>query len=164
MADRKSKDQKRKAKLAERVRKQVKNPPLAYAGKEYKGREWVPHMYRTERGVYEGIIASGRTLTNSQVEAAYTALIAHLRSGQPALLPEDAAPVEYAAGRETEYLVWNVRRHWGLLFAEKGPVAVQDLIGILRTLLYSMDTHAFNTGPERGYVDFLYGFLGQVIK
>lgn len=111
--------------------------------------------------MWEAIKISGRTLTNPQVEAAFVKLIEHLRAGGPALLEEGTPAVEYEPGRETEYVMWNIRRHWGELFASMGPVAVADLIGILRTLLYSIKAHAWNTGPERGYVHFLWGFLGQ---
>jgi hypothetical protein len=163
MAERKSRDQKRKAKLADRSRKQAKNTPLEFEGKTYQKPEWVQHVYRTELGVYLVLQMSGKRLTNPQVEAAFVWLIEHLRGGGPALLPEDTPDVPFEAGRETDCVVWSIRRQWGELFAEAGPVATEHLVGILRTLLYSIKAHAWNTGPNRGYVEFLDGFLGRGI-
>jgi hypothetical protein len=122
----------------------------------------VPYVFRTELPIYEAIVLSHRTLTNAQVRDALVKLIEHLRAGHPALLSEDAPDVPFAPGNEVEYLVWNIRRHWRLLMAAQGPVAVTDLIGILRTLLNSIEAHAWNTGIDRGYVVFLYDFMQRM--
>ena len=42
---------------------------------------------------------------------------------------------------------------------EAGPVDPKDLVGILRTLLHSIEAHAWHRGPERGYVSFLQEFM-----
>ena len=119
----------------------------------------MPHVYQTELAIYEAIVLSGRRLTNEQVRAALVWLIKHLRSGQPAPLAEDEPEVAFAVGNEVEFLVWNIRQHWGILFQEQGPVRDDDLVGILRTLLNSIVAHAWQTGPSRGYVAFLDGFM-----
>src|SRR5262249_19283838 len=38
-------------------------------------------------------------------------------------------------------------------------VATEDLVGILRTLLNSIEAHGWNTGAGRGYVSFLVGVM-----
>jgi hypothetical protein len=157
--DRRSRDQKRKAKLAKRAQKQAPTEPLPYSGRKYQAEGWVPHVYQTERAIYEAIVLSKRRLTNAQVKAALVQLIGQLREGLPALLPEDAPEVSFAAGSEVEFLVWNIRRHWRMLFQEEGPVSSHDLVGILRTLLHSIEARAWHTGPDRGYVAFLESFM-----
>ena len=107
-------------------------------------------------------MASNRTLTNEQVRTAFVQLIGELRGGMAAALPEDAPEVAFAPGKEVEHLVWNIRRRWRLMFGEYGAVATSDLIGILRTLLYSMEAQAWDRGASRGYVDFLYHFSERV--
>ena len=82
-----------------------------------------------------------------------------LRGGQPGPLSEEEPEVLLAPGKEVEYLIWNIRRHWRILFDTEGPVATDDLIGILRTLLGSIEAHGWNTGAGRGYVSFLVGFI-----
>jgi hypothetical protein len=158
-----SHDQKRKAKLAKRAARRPVVDLTPYAGKKYQQDRWVPHVYQTELAVYETIHASGHLLTNDHVKAAFVQLIKHLGSGQPALLAEGDPDVLYAPGREVEYLIWNIRRHWGLLFAERGPVRDQDLIGILRTLLHSIKAQAWHSGPDRGYVHFLEHFIQRTL-
>lgn len=157
--DRRSHDQKRKAKLAKRAKRQPSHEPEPYSGRKYQADRWVPHVYQTELAVYETIKLSNRRLTNDQVKAAFVGLIYHLRAGQPPLLPEGEPDRSLAPGSEVEFLTWNIRRHWGVLFREEGPVSPDDLIGILRTLLYSIEAHAWNKGPDRGYVRFLESFL-----
>lgn len=160
--DRRSRDQKRKAKLTERSKRHPQPEKLAYSGEKYRADFWAYHVYQTERAVYETICLSNRTLTNAQVEAAFVELIKELRAGAPATLPTDAPEVAYASGNEVAYLKWNIRRHWGLLFEEVGPVAGSDLVGILRTLLYSIEAQAWARGAARGYVDFLYHFMQEM--
>lgn len=156
--------QKRRAKLArrarkERSRKQLSATPVAYSGRKYQTDRWIPHIYETELAIYEAIMHSGRRLTNEQVKAAFVQLIHELRRGLPAPLAEGEPDVPFAAGQEVEFLVWNIRRHWRELFHDQGPVSRDDLVGILRTLLHSIEAHAWNTGPRRGYVEFLVSFL-----
>jgi hypothetical protein len=163
----KNRDQKRKDKLAkrtERQRERQRNEIQPYEGKKYQSPQWTPHVYQTELAIYETIILSGRRLTNEQVRAALTALVLQLRGGQSALLGAETQEMRYAPGAEMDFLIWNIRRHWGILFDQQGIVNTEDLIGILRALLYSIEAHAWNTGRDRGYVAFLYGFLGTGIS
>jgi hypothetical protein len=157
--DRRSRDQKRKAKLTERTRRRGPVESLAYHGTTYQADEWVAHVFETEKAVYEAIKLSQGHLTNEQVREAFVQLIEELRKGQPGPLADGEAEVVFSAGKEREYIVWNIRRHWRILVEEVGPVAVDDLIGILRTLLGSIEAHGWNTGPGRGYVSFLVGFM-----
>src|SRR5262249_43939449 len=94
-----------------------------------------------------------------QVRTALEQLIGELRQGMPPLFPEGAPELPFQAGREIEFLIWNIRRHWRLLFEEEGRAPTPDLIGILRTLLHSIQAHAWHTGRDRGYVHFLERFL-----
>jgi hypothetical protein len=159
--DRRSHDQKRKAKRAKRAKRQPPAEPTPYEGTKYQAERWVPHVYQTESAIYETILLSNRSLTNAQVREALTRLIAHLREGHPALLPEEEPEMLFVSGVEIEFLVWNIRRHWRQLFQEEGPVSHPDLIGILRTLLHSIEAHAWHTGPSLGYVAFLEDFMGS---
>jgi hypothetical protein len=161
--DRRSRDQKRKAKLSERNRRGSTSDITPYEGSKYKGSEWIPHMLATETGVYETILKSQHKLTNSQVKAAFEQLIRELRGGAPALPEVDTPQLSFEPGKEVEYLVWNIREHWARLFASVGRVGAADLIGILRTLLASMEVHALRTGSSRGYVAFLPGFIEKTL-
>lgn len=159
--ERRSRDQKRRAKLAQRAKKQEPAGPLPYSGRKYQTERWVPHVYQTELAIYEAIVLSRRQLTNPQVREALVQLIGHLREGKPPLLAEDAPAIAFSVGNEVEFLVWNIRSHWRSLFEEQGPVSTEDLVGILRTLLHSIEAQAWARGPSRGYVSFLDEFMRQ---
>src|SRR5271167_4952786 len=98
--DQRSHDQKRKAKLAKRAKRQHSGEPLPYEGKKYRAPAWTPHVYATELGVYETILLSKRQLTNAHVHAALVQMIQHLRAGGPALLAEGEPEKAFAAGSE----------------------------------------------------------------
>jgi hypothetical protein len=160
-------EKKRQAKLAkrarkERTRKQEPEAPRPYSGRKYQAERWVPHVYQTELAIYETIQLSGERLTNVQVRKALVHLIQQLRKGLPAALPEGELLPPFASGREDVFLVANIRRHWRILFHEHGPTNRTDLIGILRTLLYSIDAHASPVSPHRGYIDFLKSFMQDI--
>ena len=161
--DRRTHDQKRKAKLAERAKKQRQNASLAYTGTKYQADRWVPHVQHTELAIYETIRLSERRLTNDQVEKALIHLIAQLRAGMHPLLPEGEPEVVFASGQEVEFLVRNIRRRWGILFEQWGPTPTDDLIGILRTLLNSIEAHAWHRGAESGYLAFLESFVQRTM-
>jgi hypothetical protein len=164
MSNNLSRDQKRKAKLAKRAKRETLNEAITpYSGRKYQGDEWAVHVNATETAIYETIKLSKSTLTNKQVKAALISLIEHIRSGNPALLPDDGPELHFTTGSEVDYLVWNIRRHWNFLVEHVGPVHRDDLIGILRTLLYSIEAHAFHSGEQRGYVHFIEGFLKQLM-
>jgi hypothetical protein len=154
-----SRNQKRKAKLAKRAKKDRYNGPTPYSGTKYQAPEWAPHLMATETAVYETIRLSKGMLTNDDVEDAFVHLIEHIRAGNPALLPEDAPEALYEPGAEVEYLVGAIRHYWRCLIEKTGPVRKDDLIGILRTLLNSVEAHAWNTGEDRGYVEFIKGHM-----
>jgi hypothetical protein len=159
--DRRSKDQKRKAKLAARRKAHPALHVTPYEGDTYRKPGWNQHVFRTELGIYETMMLAAGSLTNDTVRDALVRLVRDLRGGGPATLQDGELDVSFDLGQVTDFLVWNTRRNWTLLFGEAGPVATDDLIGILRTLLYSIQAHAWNTGSQRGYLAFLKSFIEE---
>jgi hypothetical protein len=157
--DNRNKDQKRKAKLAQRARRAAVEEVTPYEGEKYRAPEWTDAVFETELAVYETIVLSGHRLTNDQVQRTFVNLVRQLRKGRAPAPTAGETGLTYTEGGEEEWLAWNLRRHWAVL-AERGhPVGRDDLIGILRTLLYSIKAHAWNTGPMSGYVHFIEGFM-----
>jgi len=158
--DRRSRDQKRKAKLRKERKRQQLAAVTPYEGSKYQSEDWIPAVFRTELGIYEVLLDSNRTLSNRTVETALIDLVTDLRDGAPPFLTDDDDPdMEYSKETEREFLNWNIRRNWETLFDESGPIPNEDLIGILRTLLNSIQMHAWNTGPSMGYVHFLHNLM-----
>jgi hypothetical protein len=108
--DRRSKDQKRKAKRTARAKRQGPAEPQPYAGEKYRADCWIPHIFWTELGTYAVDLATGQYLTNADARAAYVRLIEHVRDGEPAPLPDDDPGATFPAGEEERLIAWNIRR------------------------------------------------------
>jgi hypothetical protein len=155
-----SRDQVRKAKLAERARKNLKHQPesLAYTGNTYKKDEYLPIVLSTETGIGEADAVSHKRLTDRHVREALEEMVLAMRDGS---LPDydPSAPLRYVAGEEPALVQLMIRRNWSMLF-EGFPHPGKDvLVGILRTLLNSINTFTTPAPGSRGYLTFLAGFL-----
>jgi hypothetical protein len=150
-----SHDQKRKAKLAKEARRARQDmSPLAYDGKKYKTDALVPVFLATETGVYESFIMTDRKLTDRMVRGAYETLILQLRQGP--LPPEETGTIQVVAGHEEELVIQNIRRNWENLAPRP---STDNLIGVLRTLLHSVQVWSSRSAESRGYLHYLEGFL-----
>jgi hypothetical protein len=155
---RRSRDQKRKAKLKKRLTRSPKHESLAYHGGKYKTAEFVRVIHRTETGIFEIYVSSERRLTDDEVEAALESLIRQMREGSLPPL-EDRESTGDFDGNPTDVLIWNIRRNWQI-YAESDPLPRRDdLIGVLRTILGSLETWRSKSMDSRGYLNFLEGFL-----
>src|SRR6516162_683802 len=110
-----SRDQKRKAKLAQRAKRGFQHQSLGYGGNKYRTDELVPVYYRTELGIYEAYVISDHSFSDRTVESALEKLILQMREGTLPPL-EDAVPVDYVPGEEEDLILRNIRRNWQILF------------------------------------------------
>src|SRR5262249_17932298 len=108
--DKRSRDQKRKAKLAERVRKRQGSALVEpYEGRKYQSGAWAPLVYATESAIYEVIQQSERRLTNDTVQYALTRLVLDLRRELAPTLRAGEPQPPLEIGNEGPYLIWNIR-------------------------------------------------------
>lgn len=156
--DKHSRDQKRKKKLEERKQKARQNESLAYMGEKYKADELVPTWMHTEIGIYETYVITNRKLLDQTVVSALETLIRQIRTGT---LPprEDISDVFYDAGQEEDLLIENIRRNWASHFANEWKPPRDKLIGVLRTILGSIEK-VRGPGPRsQSYMRHIEGFL-----
>jgi hypothetical protein len=133
---------------------------LAYSGSKYKKPEFTPLFLATETAIYETFVVGHRTLTDRTVARALTRLVEQLRAGPLPAFDPDAQPV-LVAGQEEDFLVWNIRNHWTELFERSGRPLPETLIGILRTLLGSIEVWTSPSPTSRGYLNYIEGFLNR---
>ena len=157
--DRLSRDQKRKAKLKKKAARSKKHESLAYHGKKYQAPEYVPLMHRTEIGIYESYVISGRTLTDDDVEASMEELIGELREGPRQLTSETDEEADDEAPEDLT--IWSIRRQWRMLAERDALPGRDDLVGVLRTLLHSLEIRRSMAMNPRGYLHFLEGFMKE---
>src|SRR5512133_282710 len=159
--DRLSRDQKRKAKLKKRAERARKHESLAYAGKKYKTDEYAPFFFRTEVGIYESYVMCDRVLTDDQVEAAIERLVTLMRQGPLPPLSETGS-VTLTEGDEEELVIANIRRNWQIMAEEGTLPGRDDLIGILRTILHSIEVWRSQSLHSQGYLRYVEGFLKKL--
>lgn len=153
-----SHDQKRKAKLARRASKAPPVETLAYSGNKFKTPEFSPVFLHTETGIYETFVMTDRKLTDADVQAALRELVLRLRQG-PLPPLEETDRVEVIAGQEKELIIRNIRRNWDYMHESGIKVGRESLIGVLRTLLGSIEVWRTPSAQSRGYLHYIEGFL-----
>jgi len=153
-----SHDQRRKKKLAEERRKARQNQSSAYLGEKYKTDELIPTWMHTEIGIYQTYVLSERKLLDQTVVDALEKLIGMMRTGPLPLLPE-TAEIHYEVGLEGELVIENIRRSWANHFATERRPPKDDLIGVLRTILGSMQKVKAPGPRSQSYMHHIAGFL-----
>jgi hypothetical protein len=160
--DRRTRDQKRKKMLEERKRKERQAESLAYMGKKYQTDELIPTWMKTEVGIYETYVMSHRKLCDQTVVTALESLIRQIRTRT---LPpyEDVSEIVYQVGQEEELVIENIRRNWSEHFAEKWQPPRDKLIGVLRTILGSIQKVRAPGPHSQSYMRHIEGFLTKKI-
>lgn len=157
---RQSRDQKRKAKLAKREKKNPTQSDLVYTGERYRSDELLPVVQAVETGICQAYVMTGRTMTDNHVRTALETLITQMRQGTlPAFAHSCSA--KYEAGKEAELAIWAIRHEWHHLFDHEAHPGNDNVIGVMRTLLGSLDTFGNRSKESRGYLNFVEGFLAR---
>lgn len=158
MSKKNPEEQRRKKKLEKQRRKARRPEPLAYMGEKYKKDKFIPTWMHTEIGIYEAYIITGRKLTDQTVKSALESLIRKLRTGVLPPLPE-GSEILYKVGREEDLLIENICRSWRNHFANEWRPPKDDLIGVLHTILGSIEK-VKSPGPQsQSYLRHIAGFL-----
>ncbi len=161
--NRKSKVRKlEKKRRAEREQRRQKAEPLAYRGNKYKTDALVPVVFATEAGIYESFVMADRQITDHDVRNALESLIRGIRGGTILLPPQRQPSAGGERGPEESLLTWNIRRHWDEHFEEEPFPGRDDLIGVLRTILASIEVWGNMSPTSRGYLRYLEGFMGKL--
>ena len=149
---------KRKAEL-QRRKERERGVVLPYHGWTYKTDEFTPLYHATESGIRDADLASQRTLVDWNVRRALEKMVLRIR--QCTLLPNsEQRPVDVAEAEPDERVIEQVRRRWYVYFLGGGPYPGRDaMVGVLRTLLGSMETWTTHGSQSRGYLEFVEDFI-----
>jgi hypothetical protein len=150
--ERRSHAHRERAAVGERARRSR----LAYHGTKYQTEELIETLFRAEVGIYESFVMSDHCLIDQDVTSALTSLIDELR--RPALA--DLQDTMVAPDTHDEELVlWCIRRQWQELYAEQPEPDIAKQVGVLRTILGSVEVWS-SPGPQsQGFLKYLEGFL-----
>lgn len=150
---------KQEKKRQQRQRERQKNNPavLAYYGNKYRTEALVMPLMRTETAILEAFTILDRELTDHDVGRALVRLIDLVRRGE--MPPSDAKP-SIAADDPAGAIVELVRFKWRDM---GGQLPGRDnLIGILRTILGSVENHKTPNPRSQNYLNFIEGFLAKL--
>src|SRR4051794_3817091 len=137
--DHRSRDQKRKAKLKKEAEKSRKQEPLAYHGSKYKTEEFIPLMLQTETAIHEADVLSRQTLTDDEVEAELQRLVLLLRKGP--FLALESGDQDRTTDETPDSLIHSlIRRRWQDMAERQALPKREDVIGVVRTILGSLDS------------------------
>ena len=156
--DRRSRDQKRRDKLAKDRGKSQKTESLAYMGDKYKTDELIPTWMNAEIGIYESYVITERKLLDQTVRTALETLIRKMRTGTLPPL-SDTAEIHYEVGQEEDLVIGNIRRSWASHFATEWRPSKDQRIGVLRTILGSLEKMRGPGPRSQSYMHHIAGFL-----
>jgi len=132
---------------------------LAYRGNKYRTEELVPTLFRTETGIYESFVITERELTDHNVRSALERLILQIRRGTLSSPEEIGLDEDEGEGTVEDLVIWNIRRNWQDLFQTEPPPGRSNLVGVLRTILGSIECWGSIAPESRGYLQYIEGFL-----
>jgi len=157
-------EKKRRKEKRERARR--RNQPetaasLAYHGNKYKTEELVETLCAAETGILEAFVITDRELTDRAVETAVANMIHEMRRG---VLPPLESTVQSSDDEadDRDFIAWRIRSNWHRLFQRKPRPGRDKLIGVLRTILGSIETWKSASPTSRGYLNYIEGFLGEL--
>lgn len=156
--DRRSRDQKRRDKLAKKSQRSHKPVSLAYRGGKFQTAELIPTFLHTEIGIYETYVITDRKLTDSTVAAALEKLITQMRAGTLPPLT-DTGEIDYTVGHEEELVIQNIGRNWKHHFEHEWRPPKDKLIGVLRSILGSIEKVRAPGPRSQSYLHHIAGFL-----
>lgn len=123
---------------------------------------WSPTWLQTEIGIYESFVITDRTLCDQTVVNSLETLITRMRLGSlPPLSGDDV--VEYQEGQEEDLVIGSIRSNWARHFEGAWRPSTDQLIGILRTILGSIDTMRAPGPQSQSYLRHIEGFLTKKI-
>lgn len=159
--DRQSRDQKRRAKLKKRAERSRKHESLAYSGARYKADAYAPLFFRTEVGIYESYVMCDRELTDDEVEAAIERMVLRMRQG-PLPPLDETGTLTLAERGEEDLVIANIRRNWQIMAEEGSLPGRDDLVGMLRTILHSIQVWRSQSLHSQGYLRYVEGFVKKL--
>lgn len=159
-----SKDQLRKAKKKQELARRGRRESLAYSGNKYRTEEYVHWIFAAEAAINEVNIVTGRRLTDQDVERSLEAMISGLRRGTFSLSGESkaAAVDELTAPDDHDAVIEGILVRWRKLAENEPRLRRDDLAGVLRTILGSLETWRTAGAQSRGYLTYVEGFLKKL--
>ena len=158
---RQSFEKKRKKQKAERARRLlVPSDPIAYHGRQFRSKAHLPWLLQAEVAIYEAYVMTDRQLTDLDVATALQDMIEKIRNRVLGELRATAQPEQELKGTPRDFIVWNIWGRWQEIALNASPPGGREgLIGMLRTILGSVENHNTGSASSQGYLLFIAAFM-----
>lgn len=153
-------ERKRKEKELKQRLKQQEREPLALDTDKFRKPKLTPAWLATETAIYETHVLANRKLIDQTVITAIERLVRQMRAGPLEALPDR---VVFDRSNVEEFLITNIRRNWAERFSPLDRPTKDELIGVLRSILYSIQVNMTPGPRSQGYVHYIERFLSEKI-
>ena len=151
----------KKKRKEKQERRAARTPSLAYTGSKYRKSKFVTLMLETETAIHEADVLADRNLTDDIVKDALTEMVTRMRRGVAMPTLDELPAEDRQTFDEQDFLMHNIKNHWEWYFEKHPPFGRDALVGILRTILGSIDVWTSTSCDSRGYLEYIEGFLGK---
>ncbi|MEX1231912.1 MAG: hypothetical protein WEB58_16825 [Planctomycetaceae bacterium] len=156
-----SRNQKRSAKLAKRAQMSPQADSRAIAGTKFKTDELAPLWLACETAIYQSFVVSEHRLRDNEVYSAIEKVISQIEC-DVVTPPEDDA-IHYVVGEETDLVVQLLQIQLDAYDDDHGPLLKKDIIGILRSILGTIEFKRTHAPQSQAYIRYVVDFLKRKV-
>jgi hypothetical protein len=155
---------KQRAKKAKSQRTAKHDIPLAYSGSRYQSERYMMPLMVLESAILEADDNAGGKLLDNEVRAALAIMVRRLHTGpQESIAALNALSITELGHAKYQQIIDTIVAGWLDFFEEHRPLPRADLVGIFRTIVYSLGIRTEMHPGGRGYLKFLAEFLPQAM-
>jgi len=146
----------RKRKAREVAKTRQRSEPAAYHGTKYFTPRLFGYRLAAEMGINEADNFLRGKLTDTEVSDAVKGLIMAIRQSRP--------PSDFCHTREQQLVIWRIEKAWREGLRQGIKVGRDGLVGVLRSILGSIESHTSPVPGARSYLDWLEGLIAEVVE
>lgn len=151
-----SKDQKRKQKLSQRAQAKPQANSLAISGGKFKTDELVPLWYAFETAIYQAFVMTEQRLLDSTVYTAVEEFIDEVENDTLLITADGPGEIEFD---DVEIVVGYLRANLRQYEDDNGPVVKRKVVGVLRSILGTIELKRTRVPQSQAYVRYVINFL-----
>lgn len=155
-------ERKRKEKELQKRQKMLARQPLAIATDQFRKPRLAPVWLHTETAIFEIYIATSKGISDQTVIAAIERLIRQMQAGPLPPLEVESSLV-HRPGQEEDLIIENIRRRWAPLLEAENRPSKDDFIGVLRSMLGTINQQKSPLPHSVGYLRYIGAFLEDKI-
>lgn len=155
-----SKDQKRKGRLTKRSARRGSEVSIPRNIRRYQDDAYVEPTLFTECAILQAHVTFQRRLTDKSVECSLRRMIQMISDGSISFPPSDDQEL-FDSIDIHDFVIWNIGQKWRELYDGGHRLTRKEMIGILATVLRSIECWTTGGEDSQGYLIYVEGFLAK---